>query len=159
MCISNEIGSFVVTGFLYRFRDMHSRAASVLKEAVDLQEAVLGATHGTVLSTLDNLADSCANSGAASDSLKYYGLILERFRTQNKTNKGIRAEAVLLYKMSRVHRQRSDREAQIHTLQEALKAVQAYQQSVGDEANGEMDPLERHILYEIRLCREDQEKQ
>ena len=44
-------------GYLYRYRDMHGKAALVLKEASVLQEAVLGKSHATVLLTMDNLAN------------------------------------------------------------------------------------------------------
>jgi tetratricopeptide (TPR) repeat protein len=169
-------------GYLYRFRDMHSKAAGVLKEAAALQEQVLGRHHSTVLSTLDNLADSCANSGQASDALRHYRAVLERFRAvtragrhpskrQQGAESALRAEAVLLYKMSRVHRQRNDRESQLAALKLALRAVRAQQQphppdggrGGGGEGGGGAqpgyDPLERRIQYDIRICREKLEKE
>jgi tetratricopeptide (TPR) repeat protein len=177
-------------GYLYRFRDMHSKAAAVLREAVELQEQVLGRTHSTVLSTLDNLADSCANSGQTADALKYYSMVLERFKAVTRsgggngsgnttTNSGgsesvPRAEAVLLYKMSRVHRQRNDREAQLSALKLALRAVRAQpppppaspppSPSHGgrhdhDDPHRPVDALERRIQYDIRTCREQLEKE
>jgi tetratricopeptide (TPR) repeat protein len=143
-------------GFLYRYKDMHSKASVVLKEAIELQEAVLGDLHPTVLSTLDNLADSCAHSGNANESLTYYGQILERFRSGGriKSKKMIRAEAVLLYKMSRVHRQKHDREAQLETLTLALDAIYAYNSNPTPEGSGKTDSLERRIHYEMNTCRE-----
>lgn len=145
-------------GYLYRYRDMHAKAASVLKEAVDLQETVLGRSHATVLSTLDNLADSCANSGNAADALNYYNMVLGRFReggVADNSNKQHRAEAVLLYKVSRVHRQQNDREAQLVSLKHALDAIRHYSQN----QNGRTDTLERRIYYDIRACREQLEKE
>lgn len=144
-------------GYLYRYRDMHAKAAIVLKEAVDLQETVLGRSHSTVLSTLDNLADSCANSGHAKDALKYYNMVLVRFRAAGGTdsNKFHRAEAVLLYKMSRVHRQQNDRRAQLDSLKLALRSIRHYTESMAD---GRTDTLERRIKYDIRACRELEEK-
>jgi len=144
-------------GYLYRYRDMHAKAASVLKEAVDLQESVLGRSHATVLSTMDNLADSCANSGNATDALRYYNMVLVRFRAAGgkDSKKFHRAEAVLLYKMSRVHRQQNDRGAQLDTLKLALQAIRHYSKSMeGDRT----DTLERRIHYDIRACREQLEK-
>eukprot|EP00977_Amphora_coffeiformis_P013721 scaffold3666_cov160-Amphora_coffeaeformis.AAC.2 len=145
-------------GYLYRYRGMHAKAAVVLKEAVDLQETVLGRSHATVLSTLDNLADSCASSGQAVDSLRHYNTILTRFRVGGRSGsqKLLRAEAVLLYKMSRVHRQRNDFESQLDSLKLALRAVRA----LSDPANGggNADGLERRIQYDIRSCRERIEK-
>jgi tetratricopeptide (TPR) repeat protein len=177
-------------GYLYRFRDMHSKAASVLREAVELQERVLGRTHSTVLSTLDNLADSCANSGQTGDALKYYSMVLERFKAVTRSGGGSggsgsnnssenvpRAEAVLLYKMSRVHRQRNDREAQLSALKLALRAVRAQplpppppaptsppafhggRHDRDDDQHRQVDTLERRIQYDIRTCREQLEKE
>ena len=145
-------------GYLHRYRGMHAKAAVVLKEAVDLQETVLGRSHATVLSTLDNLADSCASSGQAADSLRHYNTILTRFRVEGRSGsqKLLRAEAVLLYKMSRVHRQRNDLESQLDSLKLALRAVRALSDpSVGGVNT---DGLERRIQYDIRSCRERIEK-
>lgn len=119
-------------GYLYRFRDMHEKAAVVLREAVELQESVLGKSHATVLSTLDNLADSCSHYGNGSEALKYYTMVLHRFRvnssnsTSTSNMKVLRAESVLHYKMSRVHRMRNDRENQLTSLQQALRALRSY---------------------------------
>lgn len=147
----------------YRYRDMHAKAALVLKEAVDLQESVLGRTHATVLSTLDNLADSCANSGHAADALKYYNMVLERFRVGGRSGskKVLRAEAVLHYKMSRVHRHRNDRETQLDSLKLALRSVRAYSDSSNTDSAGDdqTDTLERRIQHDIRGAREQIEKE
>jgi Tetratricopeptide repeat len=143
-------------GYLYRFRDMFAKAALVLREAADLQEDVLGPSHATVLSTLDNLADSCAHCGQAVDSLKYYNMVLERFRAGDRgaSDKAIRAEGVLLYKISRVHRQRNDRNTQLDYLKMALKAVREYSETSGEER---VDTLERRIQLDIKACREEME--
>lgn len=150
-------------GYLYRYRDMHGKAALVLKEAVDLQESVLGRTHATVLSTLDNLADSCANGGHATDALKFYNMVLERFRVGGRSGskKVLRAEAVLHYKMSRVHRHRNDRETQLGSLKLALRSVRAYSDSSSKDgqSGGQTDTLERRIQYDIRGAREQIEKE
>lgn len=145
-------------GYLYRYQNLHVKAAIVLKEAVDLQETVLGRSHATVLSTLDNLADSCASGGQAADALRHYNTILTRFRVGGRSGgqKLLRAEAVLLYKMSRVHRQRNDLESQLDSLKLALRSVRA----LSDPAVGgaKTDALERRIQYDIRSCRERIEK-
>lgn len=143
-------------GYLYRYRDMHAKASMVLKEALELQETVLGRSHATVLSTLDNLADACSSSGQATEALRYYNMVLERFRAGGKpsSQKVLRAEAVLLYKMSRVHRQRNDREAQLDMLKLALRSVRAY-----SNLSSQKDTLERRIQYDIRACREQLEKE
>lgn len=143
-------------GYLYRYRDMHGKAALVLKEAVDLQESVLGRSHATVLSTLDNLADSYANSGHAVEALRTYNMILDRFRVASRSDnvKMLHAEAVLLFKMSRVHQQQNDREAQLDSLKLALRSIQAYDKAQGSQ---HPDSLERRIQYDIKVCREQME--
>lgn len=139
-------------GYLYRYRDMHEKASLVLREAVELQETVLGPSHATVLSTLDNLADSYANSDHTADALRTYLLILERFHEDPKRShnpNSARAEAVLLYKLSRVHRQRQDRTAQLEALKRAHRAIKSLVLE-----GSEPDSLERRIQYDIRACRE-----
>lgn len=150
-------------GYLYRNRDMYAKASLVLEEACSLQEAVLGQSHATVLSTLDILADSYANSGRAAEALQYYNMVLGRFRDQGRnsssssSSKLLRAEAILLYKMSRVHRQRGDIESQLETLKSALTAVRMQAQSGASLAQG-TDTLERRIQCDVRACREEMEK-
>lgn len=141
-------------GYLYRHRDLHGKAALVLREAVDLQETVLGRSNPAVLSTLDSLADSSAASGQTSEALRYYNMILTRYRVGDTTGSQtvIRAEAVLLYKMSRVHRQRDDRESQLDTLKLALRSVRALSDSTQDGSHKES--LEKRIVYDMRSCRE-----
>jgi tetratricopeptide (TPR) repeat protein len=146
-------------GYLYRYRDMHGKAAAVLKEAVELQEKVLGRNHATVLSTLDSLADSCANSGNSNDALMYYGEIAKRlFQEGGNSSKNRRAEAVLLYKISRVHRHRNDFASQLESLKRALLSVRSSPEREDIQGNS-LDTLERRILYDIRACREQFERQ
>jgi tetratricopeptide (TPR) repeat protein len=161
-------------GYLYRIRSMHDKATAVLKEAAELQEIVLGKYHSTVLSTLDNLADSCCNSGNGNEALRYYNTVLERFQLSgtefgDRNNKrSFRAESILHYKMSRVHRLRNDRENQLTSLQLALKAVRAVN-DCNNSSNGTegvclssgtpTDSLERRLLSDIRVCRELMEKE
>ena len=154
-------------GYLYRYRDMHAKAAIVLKEAAELQEAVLGRSHATVLSTLDNLADSCANSGQTTDALRHYQTVLVRYRAYQQSQspntsrtsgsnhqKFHRAEAVLLYKISRVHRQAKNCTGQLQSLQMAFQAIR---ESTVGMPEGHLDTLERRICYDIRMCREELE--
>lgn len=146
-------------GYLYRYRDLHEKATLVLKEAAEMQETVLGESHATVLSTLDNLADSCANCGQTPEALRFYNIVLKRFRVGGRTEsqKVLHAEAVLLYKMSRVHRQRNDHASQLDSLKFALRSIRAYSDTAS--LNGiKPDTLERRILYDIRACREQMEK-
>ena len=143
-------------GYLYRHRELHGKAALVLKEAADLQEQVLGRSNPSVLSTLDCLADSSASGGQTTDALRYFNMILTRYRVGGAPGSQtvLRAEAVLLYKMSRVHRQRNDRESQLDTLKLALRSVRA----LADAGPTRKDALERRIVYDMRSCREHMDK-
>jgi tetratricopeptide (TPR) repeat protein len=153
-------------GYLYRFRDMHEKASIVLKEAADLQETVLGKNHATVLSTLDNLADSCTNSGNGNEALKFYNIVLERFRANShgeQNSRVLRAEAVLHFKMSRVHRLRNDRENQLGSLNLALNALRSCNGGNLEDGTSEFassdnaissDVLERRIVLDIKACQD-----
>ena len=143
-------------GYLYRHRELNGKAALVLREAADLQEIVLGSSNPAVLSTLDCLADSCANGGQTTDALRFYNIILTRYRVGGAPNSQtvLRAESVLLYKMSRAHRQRNDRESQLDTLKLALRSVRA----LSDAGSTRKDALERRIIYDMRSCREHMDK-
>jgi tetratricopeptide (TPR) repeat protein len=135
-------------GYLYRYRDMHAKACLVLQEAVDLQERVLGKST-TLLSTLDNLADSYANSGNAEEALRTYYMIFDQFRSGDlsSTSQSARSKTVLLYKMSRVYHQQNDPETQLDMLK------MAYQTLSSVDGNGNVDSLERRIHYDIQACR------
>ena len=136
-------------GYLYRFRNLHQRAASYLKEAADFQEEVLGRYNATVLSTMDILADSLANSGNTENALKVYNMILDRFRANTRRNSkaSARAEAVLLYKMSRVHRQRNDRASQLDALKLAMRSISSF-------PTGDHDTIQKRIEYDMQECKE-----
>jgi tetratricopeptide (TPR) repeat protein len=162
-------------GYLYRLRGMHEKATTVLKEAAELQEIVLGEYHSTVLTTLDNLADSCCNSGNGNEALRYYSTVLDRFQYRgtegdrdSSSKRNHKAASMLHYKMSRVHRLRNDRENQLVSLQLALKAVRAANdcKTSSNAINGEIipsgspnDSLERRLLADMRVCREVMEKE
>lgn len=141
-------------GYLYRFRDMHAKATFVLKEALGMQEKVLGKSNAAVLSTLDNLADSCANSGNIPQALTYYETVLSRISSRDGAGQNShRAKAVLLYKISRVYRKLSNWNEQLQRLKEALEVTRSQPDLVHRS-----DPLERKILYDIRACRDKMER-
>lgn len=141
-----------------RYHYRHSKAAAVLQEALELQESVLGKTNATVLSTLDNLADSCANGGHFEKALSHYQEVVRRFDSgpYQSGPKTTRAKSVLLYKMSRVYRKQNNANGQIDHLKMALRYFRS--QSTNNRENGAIDSLERQILYDIRACRDNLEK-
>jgi tetratricopeptide (TPR) repeat protein len=158
-------------------RTRHSKAADVLREALELQEEVLGETNATVLSTLDNLADSCANAGSYESALSNYQDLLRRFEAgsyQASGPKTARAKAVLLYKMSRVYRKQGNVTGQLDHLKMSLRyfrsqpppvastttttSAKSAGGSAGATATPIIDSLERQILYDIRAGRAALEK-
>jgi uncharacterized protein YlxW (UPF0749 family) len=89
----------------------------------------------------------------------YYDEIAKRlFREGGKSSKNRRAEAVLLYKISRVHRHRNDLASQLESLKWALQSVRCSTETDKIQGNS-LDTLERRILYDIRACREQFERQ
>ena len=150
-------------GYLYRIREMNERAAIVLKEALALQENLLGPNHPTTMSTMDSLADVTAKSNDGITALKYYEELLLRYRTVLKREVGnIKrngTEAVLLFKMSRVHRMQKDFASELSDLQRALQAIRKVDDSVltSDERE-EIDRLAVLISEDIRRCKQELQK-
>lgn len=135
-------------GFLYRSRSMHGKAALVLREAFELQRIVLGFHHPIVLSTLDCLADACTNSSQSVAGLRNYHEILTRIQEpgSSKGKRRRRAEALLLYKISQVHRQQNDREAQIDRLTQAFNTVRTISNWQDPENDSELVTRLVHLI-------------
>jgi len=133
---------------------------------LQLQEAVLGQSHSTVLATLDILADSNARSNDCANAIRYYLRILDEIRAQHSLEtsqaasalKNKRAEAAVLYKLSRVHRQQNDREAALDRLEQALQTVKLISRGPrGKRVPGSFS-LESKIQREIETVREEMEE-
>jgi len=144
-------------GYLYRYRGMHQKVAMVLKEALSLQEGVLGKTHPTVVTTMDSFADALSMCGGCSQALRYYSEILSRLEYVVDISNRRQAEAVILYKMSRAHRKQNDVEAEVDKLMKALHAVRGTGVATPSEKKRK-EQLERHILADIRRSREELEQ-
>ena len=123
-----------------------------------IQEAILGQTHPTVLSTLDSLAEALVNSGQSLHALRTHETILERIRSMEQPGSPrlIKAEAVLQYKMSKACKQLNDKESQIRHLQQALQATRS-QEVQTDAAQIQAAALEKKILQDLRDVRESME--
>jgi len=145
-------------GYLYRYRGEHKKAAQVLREAVDLQEAILGSTHPTVCSTLDSLAEALMNSAKSEEAYDTYLSILVRFRSIEREGslRLLRAEAGLKYKMSIAAKQMNKRDCQIKNLQQALQAVRSLVEPT-DSAQLHASALETRIHSDLRETREAME--
>ena len=157
--------------YLYKISSNHAKAAHVLREALGLQEKALGLYHPTVLSTLDSLAEACTTSNHNSDAIYYYSEILDRLKrsnagaggtmAMNSTNSASpnrsnqqrhkRAEAVLLYKMSKVHLQQEDRTKQVEKLNQALIAIRSvHPDSETPQEADQRKTLESRIQNDLR---------
>ena len=100
-----------------------------------------------MLSTIDSLAESLSSSSKCVDALIWYNVILERSVGAHP------AEAVVLYKMSKVHRKQNDVDATLSKLLLALRAVRSMN---GGEAENQ---LEQQINEDISKCRAELQKQ
>jgi hypothetical protein len=104
---------------------------------------------------MDSFADACAKSGQGMAALRCYEKILERYQTslnrEEEVTKRTATEAILLFKMSRVHRLQNDREAELSKLEMALQAIRSIdERSLTDGERGELDRLAALISADIR---------
>ena len=114
--------------YLYTHRGMHSKASLVLKEAMSLQEKVIGTHHPTSLSTLDCLADSYAQSEDLHKAINCYNELAIRLERRGDNEFGPnerkqRALGITYYKMSRIYQQQNDLEAFIKVLKRSALCV------------------------------------
>lgn len=121
-----------------------------------MQEIVLGRSHSTVLSTLDSLADCNTKCNNCATALKCYYDILERFPAGGNDFRRKRAEAVILFKMSRAHRKQNDRESEMEKLKAALAIVREIASADTDKNNTELtERLERGIKKDIKRVHDE----
>ena len=113
-----------------------------------LQICVLGSTHPTVLTTMDNLADAHSLSEGCAEALLYYREILSKLKELGSAKNKWQTEAVVLYKMSRIHRQQKHYEAELDTLKRALEAVRSISVRTDMEKKTKFE-LERFIRSDI----------
>jgi tetratricopeptide (TPR) repeat protein len=107
--------------YLYAHRGMHSKASLVLKEAMNLQEKVIGRYHPTALSTLDCLADSYSQSGDFQKATICYKDLAIRIEKRGDDEFGPkqrkqRALGITYYKMGRIYQKQNDFEAVVKML-------------------------------------------
>jgi hypothetical protein len=115
-----------------------------------LLEKVLGPNHLTVMSTLDCLAEVCTVANHEPHALKYYTEYLDRLYEQDAATE---PQATTLFKMSKVHSKQNDLESQLNKLHLAVKTLRS------DTMTKEGKELERHIQVDLRLARQELEKQ
>ena len=111
------------------------------------------------MSTMDSLADVTAKGNDPGEALKYYKELLTRYRAVLKMEEGNRnkrsgTEAILLYKMSRVHRLRQDYASELSDLQKAVAAIRSIDDtSMSSEERADIDRLAALILEDMKKCK------
>lgn len=107
---------------------------------------------------MDSLADVTAKGSDPGAALKYYEELLARYRTVLKRETGNRKrsgpEAILLFKMSRVHRLLRDYASELSELQRAVAVIRSIDDSsMSDEERADIDRLAVLISEDIKKCK------
>lgn len=129
-----------------------------------LHEQLLGPNHPTTMSTMDSLADVSAKSKDSAVALKYYEELLHRYRTvlrrEDGHSKRSGTEAILLFKMSRVHQSQNDFASELSDLQKALQAIRSIDDSaMTSEERAEIDRLAVLISEDVKKCKASLQQQ
>jgi tetratricopeptide (TPR) repeat protein len=134
-------------GFWYQKRGMHEKAVDALTEALQFQEKALGRNHGTVVATLETIAEACLADANTSLALKYYKEVLGRLDSSHSTIQ----EATTLYKISRVNLQNNELESQLRSLQMASNILQS---DSSTKKSRDRVELEQRIQRDLNTSRE-----
>jgi len=94
-----------------------------------------------------------SKSGECTESLQYYDEILSRFRQHSAHRTTAHAEATVLYKMSKVHRQLRDWESEQTKLEQALRLARSIDNS--DDRRS----LEKVLLDAMHQAQKDLQRQ
>lgn len=110
------------------------------------------------MSTMDSLADVTAKCNDPGAALKYYEELLTRYRTvrkrEERNGKRSGTEAILLFKMSRVHRLQTDHASELSDLQKAVAAIRSIDDSsMSSEERADIDRLAVLISEDIKKCK------
>jgi len=112
---------------------------------------------------MDSLAEVVAKSNDGVMALKYYEELLTRYRKvlirEGGNRKRSGTEAILLFKMSRVHRNHKDYASELSDLQRALQAIRAIDDSsMTSEERAEIDRLAVLISEDIKKTKDALQK-
>lgn len=104
-----------------------------------------------------------AKSNDGVEALKYYDELLSRYRNMVKREGGSRkrsgTEAILLFKMSRVHRSQKDFASELSDLQKALAFLRAIDDSsMSNDERTEIDRLAVLISEDIKRTKDALQK-
>eukprot|EP00563_Minutocellus_polymorphus_P003833 CAMPEP_0181036952 /NCGR_PEP_ID=MMETSP1070-20121207/9141_1 /TAXON_ID=265543 /ORGANISM="Minutocellus polymorphus, Strain NH13" /LENGTH=2032 /DNA_ID=CAMNT_0023114633 /DNA_START=338 /DNA_END=6437 /DNA_ORIENTATION=+ len=136
-------------GYLYKSQGRHVKSVAALKEALVLQESVLGKHHPTVLSTLDSLAEASARINESQDAIRHYNSCLIRYNAWAKSgqmsSEQRRGSAIVLFKISRVHLKQKDFDASHRKLKEAKFSSNLIDRPSRIPIFAQMDPFTKHF--------------
>lgn len=169
-------------GYLYAKRDMHEKAAMVLRESLSvsdrrwigqslpvdvdhsdllyliyiplqLQEKIMGEEHPTVLATLENLGEACLDARRYSHALKYYSELFDRSQSSESLTR--MKQAKILHKVAIIHEHQDDPAAQREKLELALRFLRSESIEGSEE---EQERLGRKLQEELLSVKEEMEK-
>ena len=136
-------------GYLYHREGRHLKSVAALKEALELQEALLGKHHPTVLTTLDNLADAHARINGHQEAIRLYSDCLTRHTVsveegngQMNSNKR-HTSALILFKISRIHMKQKEFDMSHRKLKEARFYAQGLGDGTEEKIEAEIQKIER----------------
>lgn len=133
-------------GYLYASMGRLNSCGIVLREAILLQESILGGHQSTVLSTVDILASICIRNENYGGALRWYNSLLSRLREFRsfddcKTERNILRQAKVFYKISRVHLTQNDQETCLQDMTNALQLLKTMNPEDKGESGGKLEKL------------------
>jgi tetratricopeptide (TPR) repeat protein len=135
--------------YLYKSQGRHSESVAALREALELQESVLGTHHPTVINTMDSLADACTRVNEHKEAIRLYNGCLTRHNASAGGSNGGQsseqrlASAIILFKISRIHLKQNDRDASCRRLEEARFYAKGLDNDVEEKIAAEIQKAER----------------
>ena len=118
----------------------------------------MGPNHPTVLATFGTLADACVCANHGTVALKYYEEILERLNERDEDDSRLQ-EAVILHKMSKIHKQHGDLQSELTKLQRASRVLRLDSRTSMSKQAEDLDHVIQVDLREARQTLEAKELQ
>ena len=133
-------------GYLYQSQGRHMKSVAALKEALVLQESILGKYHPTVIGTLDSLAESTTRVNKYDDAIRLYNSCLIRHNASAKSGQMSSeqrcASVIVLFKISRVHLKQRDFDSAHRKLNEAMFYAKGLDADLEEKIETEIQKLE-----------------
>lgn len=133
-------------GYLYQSQGRHMKSVAALKEALVLQESILGKYHPTVIGTLDSLAEATTRVNKYDDAIRLYNSCLIRHNASAKSGQMSSeqrcASVIVLFKISRVHMKQRDFDSAHRKLNEAMFYAKGLDDDLEEKIEAEIQKLE-----------------